>query len=55
MRMNSSAWIMISVAVPSMPASGWWIMMRLWGRALRFPLAPAAIRSEPMLAHWPMQ
>ena len=41
MRMNSSAWIKISVAVPSMPASGWWIMIRLCGRALRLPLAPA--------------
>src|SRR5437879_4180025 len=25
--MNSSAWIMISVAVPAMPARGWWIMI----------------------------
>ena len=54
-RMNSSAWIMISVAVPSMPARGWWIMIRPCGREFRFPLAPAARSSEPMLAHWPMQ
>ena len=45
----------MSVAVPSMPARGWWIMIRPWGRALRLPFAPAASSSEPMLAHWPMQ
>ena len=30
-------------------------MIRPWGKAFRFPLAPAARSSEPMLAHWPMQ
>ena len=39
---NSLAWIMISSAVPSMPASGWWIMMRALGSACRLPWVPAA-------------
>ena len=42
-------------AVPPAPPHGWWIMMRECGRALRFPLAPAARRNEPIDAAIPMQ
>jgi ABC-type transport system substrate-binding protein len=49
------AWIMISSAVPSMPASGWWIMIRELGSARRFPLAPAVSSTAPIEAHCPMQ
>src|SRR5262249_37370815 len=35
--LNSLAWIMMSSAVPSMPASGWWIMIRALGSAWRLP------------------
>ena len=45
----------LSVVVPSVPASGWWIMTRACGRALRLPLAPAHSSTAPMLAAWPMQ
>ena len=45
----------MSVAWPWTPPSGWWIMMREFGRAKRLPLAPAASRTAPIDAAWPMQ
>ena len=46
--LNSLAWIMMSSAVPSMPASGWWIMIRALGRACRLPAAPAVSSTAPI-------
>ena len=45
----------MSLACPCMPPSGWWIMMREWGRAKRLPLAPATRRMEAMEAATPVQ
>ena len=45
----------MSDAVPWEPPDGWWIMIRAWGSALRFPLRPAASRKEPIDAAIPMQ
>ncbi len=45
----------MSSAVPSMPASGWWIMIRALGSAWRLPLAPAVSSTAPIEAAWPMQ
>ena len=51
----SSAWMDTSAAVPRTPPQGWWIITRAWGRANRFPLAPAARRTAPMEEACPMQ
>jgi hypothetical protein len=47
---TSRIWISTSGVLPRNPAEPWWIMIRLFGRAKRFPLAPAASRTEPC---WP--
>ena len=54
-RRISFAWISMSVAWPRKPPSGWWISTRECGSARRLPLAPAASRTAPMEAAWPMQ
>src|SRR3989454_4623721 len=46
-RRISLAWMSMSVACPCTPPSGWWSMIRAWGRADRLALAPAASRSAP--------
>ena len=55
MRRISRAWMSMSVACPCTPPSGWWIMIRACGSANRLPFAPAARRSAPIDAAWPMQ
>src|SRR2546428_6525003 len=54
-RRISLAWMSMSVACPCTPPSGWWSMIRAWGRANRLPLAPAASSSAPREAACPMQ
>mmetsp|Transcript_14104 Transcript_14104/g.38624 ORF Transcript_14104/g.38624 Transcript_14104/m.38624 type:complete len:202 (+) Transcript_14104:260-865(+) len=51
----SRAWMRTSAACPCAPPSGWWIIMREFGRLLRFPLAPAANKKEPIDAAIPKQ
>ena len=46
-------WISISAAWPWAPPRGWWIMMRLLGRARRLPLAPAPNKNAPIEAAIP--
>ena len=55
MRWISRAWISMSVDWPSAPPWGWWMRMRLCGRAKRLPLVPAARRIAAADAAWPMQ
>ena len=45
----------MSVACPCTPPMSWWMRMREWGRAKRFPGSPADRRTAAMLAAWPMQ
>ncbi len=54
-RWISRAWISMSTDWPSAPPDGWWIRMRLWGSANRFPLAPAANSTAAADAACPMQ
>ena len=51
----SSAWMRMSVAWPSKPPRGWWMMTLELGRAKRLPLVPPASRMAAMEAAWPMQ
>ena len=51
----SRAAISMSAAVPCDPLDGWWIMIRAFGRAARFPLAPVASKKAPIEAAIPMQ
>ena len=50
----SRAWISMSDAVPCIPPQGWWMMIRAFGKANRFSLAPAANSSAPILAACPI-
>ena len=43
----------MSVACPLAPPEGWWSMILLLGRAIRFPFVPAQRSREPMLAACP--
>ena len=51
----SRAWISMSVAWPWKPPHTWWIRILAFGRAIRFPFAPPASRSAPMLIAIPTQ
>ena len=53
--LNSLAWIMMSSAVPSMPASGWWIMIRELGSGVALALGAGGSSTAPIEAAWPMQ
>src|ERR671936_2537431 len=50
MRRISWAWIWISVAWPWKPPDGWWIRIRVLGRAKRMPFVPPASNPVAMLA-----
>ena len=54
-RRISFAVISMSVALPSAPPEGWWIMMRAFGSAWRSPLRPAVSGTAPIEAACPMQ
>ena len=45
----------MSVTWPWVPAEGWWIITSALGKAIRFPLVPAASRKAPMEAAMPTQ
>ena len=45
----------MSVPWPSKPPDSWWIRIREFGSAIRFPFAPAASSSDPMLIAIPAQ
>src|SRR5690606_37029804 len=50
----SSAWIAMSAAGPSMPyIEGWWIMIREFGVAYRWPLGAHKARIDPIDAAIP--
>src|SRR5699024_7591876 len=50
----SSAWILMSVAVPPMPPSGWCMRMRACGVAKRLPGVPEDSRNCPIEAAMPI-
>ena len=52
---TSCAWISMSVAWPWKPPEGWWIMIRVLGRAKRMPLVPPARIGTAIDAASPMQ
>ena len=45
----------MSVACPWKPPDTWWIRIFAFGSAIRFPAAPPASRSAPMLIAIPTQ
>ena len=45
----------MSVAMPSNPADGWWMRMRLLGSDMRLPFAPPVSSSEPIDMATPQQ
>ena len=53
--MVSLAWISMSVAWPWKPPQTWWIRILAFGSAIRFPFAPPARSSAPMLIAMPTQ